>query len=69
MSALTLGFQRAEKFVRARNGKKVNCTFEMSSFSTLGLYPVSIMVGSTGEVQKPTRWEDQIDLIQKRGYF
>jgi hypothetical protein len=48
----TLGFQRAEKVRAARNGKKVNCTFEMSSFSTLGLYPVSIMVGSTGEVTK-----------------
>ncbi len=48
----TLGFQRAEKVRSARNGKKVNCTFGMSNFSTLGLYPVSIMVGSTGEVSK-----------------
>jgi hypothetical protein len=48
----TLGFERAEKVQVARSGKKVTCTFAMSNFSTLGLYPVSIMVGSTGEVSK-----------------
>jgi hypothetical protein len=47
-----MGTEQAQKVKASKNGKKVVCTFEMSSFSTLGLYPVSITVAGTGQMTK-----------------
>lgn len=47
-----LGFEQAQKVRASRNGKRVICTFQMSDFSTLGYYPLTISIPGAGEVTK-----------------
>jgi hypothetical protein len=51
-TACVMGFQEASRVKTSKNGKNVVCTFGMSDFSTLGLYPVSITVSGQGQVSK-----------------
>jgi hypothetical protein len=48
----TLGFQQAAKVRAAKNGKKVTCTFSMSSFSVKDYYPLEISIIGNGAVTK-----------------
>lgn len=48
----TLGFQQAAKVRAAKNGKKVTCTFGMSSFSVKNYYPLEISIIGNGAVTK-----------------
>lgn len=48
----TLGFKQAQKIYVSKNGRHINCTFQMSDFSVRGYYPLSISSNGNGEVTK-----------------
>jgi len=47
-----LGFNDAMKVSVAKKGKRVTCTFRMSDFSSLGVYPLTVSITGKGEVTR-----------------